>query len=1161
MRVRQAFKTIGSATALVAVFALFGGGAGAVATPADTTQLIDRPTGTGPGPTGGTNHSLGGRQISSDGRYVAFVSQADALSDEDDDRFFNVFLRDTVTGTTTLVSRGNGADGAAADRNSRAPAVGVAPNGDVYVAFASRATNLDFGAPGASDTNGKEDVYLRNVTQGTTDLVSRNDGGVNNVDLGNGDSNAPSIGFSVNAVKVAFQSSSTNFDTDDNGASTDVWVRNTATNQTTLVSVGATPGHTGNATSLQPMISADGTKVAFASRASDVTGVNNNQFEIVVRDLGANTTTLVSRTNAAMVEPANDDCFRPAIDSDGSTVAFEATATNLDAADTNGKQDIYMRSGTTTLVSRATGAGGAIGNNDSFAPSISGDGKKVVFATDASNFGDGNAVSDVYARDLSGATPATKLVSRASGPDGAVGDDYSEPFGDASPAISADGSKVAFTSFADNLSSDDDNDFAQVFLRELGGTERTILVSRGTGEAPELGSIGTSTYLAEARGISADGRFVAFMSQSNGLSDEDDDRFFNAFVRDTLTDTTTLVSRGPGPAGPAANGDSYFPTMSPDGRFVVFASQGTNLLNLNTGGHLEVYVRDLVTGAVELVSQANGFPVHTENAYGMQAAVSSDGSKIAFITASAVDPADTNGKLDVYVRNRTTGLTTLVSRKSGTSGAVGAEDALNPTISDDGKRIAFETNSTLDADDNDNHSDIYVRDLRGAEPVTLLASRNSAGEKADNASAEPSISGDGNEVAFDSYAKNLSPDDTNNTVDVYVRNLAAGTTVLASRATGAAGAVGDSYSDGASLSGDGTRVAFSSAASNLSSDDTNAPVPDVYVRDLAATTTTLASRQTGPGGAVGTGPSAGTSLSENGDCLAFNSIATNLGSPSPDYFRVYMRTVSRECPADPPDTTIDAGPGDLSASSSATFAFSASQAGSTFTCSLDGAAFAPCSSPHTVQSLADGAHTFAVRAKDPAAYEDATPAARLWTVDTSAPETTIRSGPSGLERSTSAAFEFDSSETRSTFACSLDGAAFAACASPRRLNGLAQGKHTFRVRATDQVGNVDAIPASRSWTVDTIAPRLKVKVPHQTRRAVRARGARERVQASEPCNLTVELLLGRKVVGRRVVYVGTRRKTIVVKAKRRLRGSAKLKLRTRARDTAGNVSVVTRPIR
>ncbi len=176
-----------------------------------------------------------------------------------------------------------------------------------------------------------------------------------------------------------------------------------------------------------------------------------------------------------------------------------------------------------------------------------------------------------------------------------------------------------------------------------------------------------------------------------------------------------------------------------------------------------------------------------------------------------------------------------------------------------------------------------------------------------------------------------------------------------------------------------------------------------------------------------------------------------------------------------PSTNITSGPSGTVSSTSATFEFSSNEAGSTFQCKLDGAAsFQSCSSPKAYTNLANGSHTFQVKAVDAAGNEDATPATRTWTVDTTTdktpPNTTITSGPSGTVSSTSASFGFSSSESGSTFQCKLDGGTFGACTSPKSYTGLANGSHTFSVRARDSADNVDPTPATRTWTIDTTAP-------------------------------------------------------------------------------------------
>jgi Polysaccharide lyase/Bacterial Ig domain len=181
--------------------------------------------------------------------------------------------------------------------------------------------------------------------------------------------------------------------------------------------------------------------------------------------------------------------------------------------------------------------------------------------------------------------------------------------------------------------------------------------------------------------------------------------------------------------------------------------------------------------------------------------------------------------------------------------------------------------------------------------------------------------------------------------------------------------------------------------------------------------------------------------------------------------------------APPPDTTapqtaITAGPSGTITTSSASFSFGSSETGSSFQCSLDGGPWASCSSPKAYGGLADGPHTFQVRATDAVGNTDATPASRTFTVDTTSPpdatppDTTITAGPTGTITTSSATFSFSASEAGSSFQCSLDGGPWASCASPKAYNSLSDGSHTFGVRATDSANNTDSTPATRSFTVD-----------------------------------------------------------------------------------------------
>jgi hypothetical protein len=174
-----------------------------------------------------------------------------------------------------------------------------------------------------------------------------------------------------------------------------------------------------------------------------------------------------------------------------------------------------------------------------------------------------------------------------------------------------------------------------------------------------------------------------------------------------------------------------------------------------------------------------------------------------------------------------------------------------------------------------------------------------------------------------------------------------------------------------------------------------------------------------------------------------------------------------------PDTSITGNPLSATTSTSATFTFNGVDdvtpaSNLTFQCQLDvpeTSSWAACTTPRAYSGLAEGAHTFRVRAVDAALNVDPSPAVYTWTIDQTAPETVISKGPGSSSSSTSASFEFTSPEPGVSFQCSLDSGAFAGCTSPKSYSGLAVGSHSFQVRAVDAAANLDSSPASYPWTI------------------------------------------------------------------------------------------------
>lgn len=178
-------------------------------------------------------------------------------------------------------------------------------------------------------------------------------------------------------------------------------------------------------------------------------------------------------------------------------------------------------------------------------------------------------------------------------------------------------------------------------------------------------------------------------------------------------------------------------------------------------------------------------------------------------------------------------------------------------------------------------------------------------------------------------------------------------------------------------------------------------------------------------------------------------------------------------PGGVPNTRIDDGPGEFSNQSQVTFRFSSDDSVATFDCRIDKEAMQPCQSPYT-RTLPDGSHSFSVRASDPSGKSDGTPAERVWTIDTVAPETTITVAPPAADNTVNPSFEFTSNEDNVSFDCSIDGGGFTGCDSGIVVGSLADGQHVFLVRARDRAGNIDPVPAQHGWTIDTRLPDTQI---------------------------------------------------------------------------------------
>jgi Tol biopolymer transport system component len=364
--------------------------------------------------------------------------------------------------------------------------------------------------------------------------------------------------------------------------------------------------------------------------------------------------------------------------------------------------------------------------------------------------------------------------------------------------------------------------------------------------------------------ISADSRYVAFSSHASNLVPDDNNDDADVFVHDRATGATTRVSI----AGDGTEGD-YFssePSLSGDGRYVAFSSYATNLVPGDTNSFTDVFVHDRTTGETTRVSVASDGS--QGNWYAYSPSISADGRYVAFDSrADNLIPNDANFYHDVYVHDRATGEIEVVSVAS--NGVQANNEAWSPSISADGRYVAFASFATNLTPNDGDYWDVYVHDRVMGE--TTLVSAANDGTAGNEDSSAPRISADGRFVAFASLADNLVPDDTNGFEDIFVHDRVTRQTVRVSVSSN--GTEGNDTSYDPSISAAGRYVAFTSFADNLALGDDNG-ARDTFVYDRTTRQTTLIS--IAPDGTQGNGISTNPVVANDGRYVTFDSDASTL---------------------------------------------------------------------------------------------------------------------------------------------------------------------------------------------------------------------------------------------------------------------------------------------
>ncbi len=876
-----------------------------------------------------------GPRISVDGRYVAFISNATNLVPGDTNRAADVFVRDRQTGQTTRAVLGN--DGAYSWDDFRPPSISISGDGR-YVA--------------ASRIGNGVQVFDRHTGQNS--LISEQ---------------GLAASISTDGRFLAF--TTTGQVTGMEPSQETVLLHDRQTGQTTRIYLG--PVRTGWAWDGRPdlrlSLNEDGRHIAFEvdSSISDPDNPSGVLRQILLYDRQTGATTRLSTSPAGWY--ASGFSMSPTISGDGNFVAFVSNGTDLAAGDTNASSDVFLRDrqraatctyrllppqpvfsaagGPGTVEVTAAGGIGCAWTAQSTVPWITvtdggGGANDGTFRYDvaptASSFSRTGTITlggQEFTVTQTG-VPCTfeftpnPLVLTAAGGAGSVAVTAAAPdcSWSASPigawVVVTDGSPGTGSGTLSVLTASNPSLPREGWIR-IGPSALRLTQADAAGQPPLTTRISLTSDGRQGNGgsnapsISADGRYVAFMSAATDLVPGDANDHVDAFVRDRVTGLTTALTVGNTDGSPNSGADyvaisgngrvaafmhmntqvlvrdlqagrtlqthddrfvpANYPSISADGRLVAFCAMGDYLIPNHPDNSGDVFVYDRETGQTVWVSKSSDGELGNGGSCGPT--ISANGRFVAF-TSSATNlvPGDVNGVGDVFVHDLQTGQTTRVTVAGDGSEANG--ESYYPAISADGRYIAFNSDATnLTPGTGGGYGRVYVHDRVSGQ--TRLVSVASDGTPAQGASYYPSISADGRLVTFHSQAVNLVPGKATSLWDVFVHDRLTGQTTRVSVASD--GAEGNGGSGNAAISGDGRTIAFMSTATNLAPDDTNGAA-DIFVReyviaDLAPPTVSAITPTAGSilGGAVvtvfGNGFVAGATSVTIGGVAATAVVVTN----------------------------------------------------------------------------------------------------------------------------------------------------------------------------------------------------------------------------------------------------------------------------------------------
>ncbi len=850
--------------------------------------------------------------LSADGRYAVFLSAANNLvpGQKDLNAFEDVFLRDLVAGTTVLVSHAMSSPATAG--NARSSEAVISADGR-YVAFTSRATDLVPGQRG--DFRGLDtDILLYDRVTGTTTLVAETEEDF---------SFFADLAINADGRYIAFTSDASDLLPGNQRVSNNVFLYDRIAGTIRLVShtsasatATAESGHSDN-----PAISADGRFVAFSSSSPDLLpGQPSTQHNVFLFDRVSGNLVLAGSGQAFAMSA--DGRYVSVLSFGGMLLLYDQTAREttpltdssgaalqggVPVMSADGRYIAFVRSQAlpsssfleTTLVlydrvsralTRITQPSTTQTTQDEVGSrAISANGRYIVFTSTDRDLVPGQ--TDVFGPDVflfDRSSGKITLVSHAGGSSATTGEAPSYK-----PAISANGSRVVFWSAASDLAAgvNDRNESYDLFAHHVASGSTNAVTLR----APDLPSLSPNGR-SEARALSADGRYVAFQSDSSHLiaGQEDANDSTDIFLYDRTARSTILVTRSNGSSVRTANGRSTTPVLSADGRYVAFLSAATDLetgtVDPNTS--CDVFLFDRVAGSTTFVGKTHlGCETPGASPPSAELRISPDGRWVAF-TSQAGDlvpgqqePEDL-ATLDVFLWDRVTRSTVLVSRSNAGAAVAGNAESFAPEISADGRYVAFASGaSDLVAgqiDSNHRSLDLFLFDRVTRSTVLVSHLPSSAVTAATVDGNHCSMSADAQFIAFASE-ENLDPSVTGSEDGVYLYDRTHGTNHWIAPY---------GFFAQPELSADGRFLAFFSSVELIPGFSPGSR-PQLYVHDRLAKTLTLITKPSVPNGRASFGYSGNAVISADGRFIAFNSDAVDLvpgqvSAPGRDYEDVLL---------------------------------------------------------------------------------------------------------------------------------------------------------------------------------------------------------------------------------------------------------------------------------